>query len=373
MATNKHAIIRYQTLDKCFSNRYKLYDMEALVEACCQAIYDFTGIREGVKRRQIYDDITFMESDQGWSIELQKIKDGRKVYYRYLDTDFSINKSPLSEHEVQQLKETTFMLSRFKGLPHFEWIEELVSKLEDQFHLVGNSESVIGFEQNPYLTGLEHLSHLFNAIVNKQPLRITYQSFRGGKMEWNIHPYYIKQYNQRWFLLGCNDEYRTITNIPLDRIQSFEPVAIHYIESDIDFFASNYFLAYKVDTGKKTLVLENCDYSFCFMDKSIHTDFDEYFDDVIGVTIPKNKEVCEILLQFTEQRYSYIISKPLHWSQKIKDADQRIVSISVIPNKELISLILSFGDDVVVLSPNEIREELSKQITSLQQKYNVCR
>lgn len=335
MATNKHAIIRYQTLDKCFSNRYKLYDMEALVEACCQAIYDFTGIREGVKRRQIYDDITFMESDQGWSIELQKIKDGRKVYYRYLDTDFSINKSPLSEHEVQQLKETTFMLSRFKGLPHFEWIEELVSKLEDQFHLVGNSESVIGFEQNPYLTGLEHLSHLFNAIVNKQPLRITYQSFRGEKLEWNIHPYYIKQYNQRWFLLGCNNEYKTITNIPLDRIQSFEPVSIHYIESDIDF--------------------------------------DEYFDDVIGVTIPKNKEVCEILLQFTEQRYSYIISKPLHWSQKIKDVDQCIVSISVIPNKELISLILSFGDDVVVLSPNEIREELSKQITSLQQKYNMCR
>lgn len=38
----------------------------------------------------------------------------------------------------------------------------------------------------------------------------------------------------------------------------------------------NYFLAYKVDTGKKTLVLENCDYSFCFMDNSIHTAFDEY-------------------------------------------------------------------------------------------------
>lgn len=335
MATNKHAIIRYQALDKCFSNRYKLYDMEALVEACCQAIYEFTGIHDGVKRRQVYDDITFMESDQGWSIELEKIRDGRKVYYRYSDLNFSINNSPLSEYEIKQLKETTFMLNRFKGMPHFEWLEELTFKLEDRFHLAGNSESVIGFEQNQYLKGLEHISNLFNTIVNKQPIRVSYQSFKGEARTWNIHPYYIKQYNQRWFLFGCNDEYETITNIPLDRIQSFCPISIPYIESDIDF--------------------------------------DEYFDDVIGVTIPKGKEICEILLQFSEQRYSYITSKPLHWSQKIKDPQKCIVSISVIPNKELISLILSFGDDVVVLSPNKIREELSKQITSLQQKYNMCR
>lgn len=335
MATNKHAIIRYQALDKCFSNRYKLYDMEALIEACCLALYEFTGIIDGVKRRQVYDDITFMESDQGWSIELEKIKDGRKVYYRYSDPNFSINNSPLSEHEIKQLKETTFMLNRFKGMPHFEWIEELTSKLEDQFHLAGNNESVIGFEQNQYLKGIEHLSNLFNLIVNRQPIHIAYQSFKGEVLTWNIHPYYIKQYNQRWFLFGRSDEYKTITNIPLDRIQSFNLISIPYIESDIDF--------------------------------------DEYFDDVIGVTIPKGKDICEIVLKFSEQRYSYITSKPLHWSQKIKDAQQCIVSISVIPNKELISLLLSFGDDVVVLSPDDLRHEIIKQITALQQKYNMCR
>ena len=335
MATNKHAIIRYQALDKCFSNRYKLYDMEALVEACCQAIYEFTGIHDGVKRRQVYDDITFMESDQGWSIELEKIKDGRKVYYRYSDPSFSINDSPLSEHEIKQLKETTFMLNRFKGMPHFEWIEELTSKLEDRFHLAGNSESVIGFEQNPYLKGVEYLSELFNIIVNKQPIHLIYQSFKGEIITWDIHPYYIKQYNQRWFLFGRNNEYKTITNIPLDRIQTFSPISIPYIESDIDF--------------------------------------DEYFDNIIGVTIPKDKNVCEIMLQFSEQRYSYITSKPIHWSQKIKDANQRMISINVAPNNELISLLLSFGDDVEVLSPDEIRQEIIMQITALQQKYDMCR
>jgi predicted DNA-binding transcriptional regulator YafY len=79
------------------------------------------------------------------------------------------------------------------------------------------------------------------------------------------------------------------------------------------------------------------------------------------------------MLQFSEQRYSYITSKPIHWSQKIKDAQRCIVSISVIPNKELISLLLSFGDDVLVLSPDEIRQEIAMQIIALQQKYNLCR
>ena len=77
MATNKHASIRYQALDRCFSNFGRKYFIEDLIEACGEAIYDFAGIEDGVKRRQVYDDITFMESEQGWDIPLNKIRDGR--------------------------------------------------------------------------------------------------------------------------------------------------------------------------------------------------------------------------------------------------------------------------------------------------------
>lgn len=64
LATNKHAIIRYQTLDNCFRNPGRKYFLEDLMEECNKAIYDFTGNPDGIKRRQIYDDITFMESEQ---------------------------------------------------------------------------------------------------------------------------------------------------------------------------------------------------------------------------------------------------------------------------------------------------------------------
>ena len=122
MATNKHAMIRYQALDKCFSNFNRRFYIADLIMACNNAIYDLTGIEDGVKRRQVYLDIVFMESDQGWQIPLDRIKDKREVYYRYAERDFSINNKPLTDFELSQLKETILMLSRFKGIPQFDWM-----------------------------------------------------------------------------------------------------------------------------------------------------------------------------------------------------------------------------------------------------------
>ena len=334
MATNKHAIIRYQALDKCFSNWHKRYDIEALVAACNDAIYQFTGIEEGVKKRQVYDDINFMESPQGWNIPLEKYKDRRRTFYRYSEKGYSINNQPLTDAEINQLKEATFMLSRFKGMPSFEWIDEIISRLEDKFHLVGNADSVIGFEQNQYLKGLEYLSDIFNSIINKQCLRIVYRNFKGDENCWDIHPYYLKQYNTRWFLLGMNDGYRNMTNIPLDRIESIELSGVPYETTTIDF--------------------------------------EEYFDDVIGVTIPKDQEPVNIQLKFSEDRYPYITSKPIHWSQKMIDGERCIVEISVIPNKELFALLLSYGKDVEVLSPEYVRAQIKEVISDALNNYLIC-
>ena len=137
MATNKHAQIRYQALDRCFGNFQRRFYIEDLIKACNDAIYDYSGITDGVKRRQIYDDIVFMESDAGWSIPLERIRDGRRVFYRYEDKDFSINKRPITITEANQLKDTIIMLNRFQGLPGFEWIDEMIVRLNTQFNLVG--------------------------------------------------------------------------------------------------------------------------------------------------------------------------------------------------------------------------------------------
>ena len=104
MPTNKNAAIRYQALDKCFRDYRHRYYIDDLIDACEEALLYYNGSKtNGVSRRQIFEDIKFMESDTGWSIPLERKKDGKKVYYRYKYSDFSINQQPLTDEEAQQL------------------------------------------------------------------------------------------------------------------------------------------------------------------------------------------------------------------------------------------------------------------------------
>ena len=335
MPTNKNASIRYQALDKCFRDRRHRYYIDDLIEKCEEALYYYNGVG-GVSRRQVFEDIKFMESDTGWSIPLERKKDGKKVYYRYEDPDFSINEQPLTDEEAQQLRTVILTLSRFRGLPSNEWIEDVISNLEWRFNLKGKSENIIGFEQNTDLKGLHWLTPILDATSNHQPLKIAYRNYKNSEVEKTmiIHPWYVKQYNNRWFLFGLDDQKYYITNLALDRIQSLE------IAEDIPFVPNE------------------------------NIDFEVYFKDVIGVTIPKaDVEKIRIVLQFTKGQFPYITSKPLHPSQEILSDEDCKLAIEVRPTYELDQLILSFGPDVEVLEPTEYREYIKGKIVENLQKY----
>lgn len=322
MATNKHAMIRYQALDRCFSNRYHEYYIEDLIKACNDAIYDFDGSTEGVKRRTVFSDIVFMESPQGWNAEIRRNYVGKKCFYRYADPDFSINKKDLSEAELNTIDEALVMLNRFKGTEGFDWIDEFVANFEDKLGRKKQSVPVIGYEQNPYLESLSLLSPIFNYIVHKQVVKIEYEHFKKGMMTFIIHPYYFKQFNNRWFLLGVTDQWKdSLTNLALDRIRSVEPVNVPYHENT-------------------------------------KFDFTEYFEDVIGVSVPRDSQVVPVVLKFDNDRFPYITSKPLHPSQKVIDKDNCVIQIDVIPNRELEAEIMYYGEQVEVLSPEDLRETI---------------
>ena len=119
MPANKNAIIRYQILDMCFRNPGRRYYIEDLLNACNQALSEHNPGTTGIKRRQLFDDILFMESEKGWSIPLLRMSDGKQKYYRYEDMNFSINNSPINEMESEQIKAALLIISRFKGTPQF--------------------------------------------------------------------------------------------------------------------------------------------------------------------------------------------------------------------------------------------------------------
>lgn len=333
MATNKHAMIRYQALDKCFSNRFREFYIDDLIKACNDAIYEFDGSVEGVKRRTVFSDILFMESTQGWSAEIKRNYVGKRCYYRYADPDFSINKKDLSDAELDKIDEALVMLNRFKGAEGFDWIDEFVANFEDKLGRKKQAKPVIGYEQNPFLKGIEHLSPLFNYIVNHQVLRICYTGFNKGQKEYLVHPYFLKQYNNRWFLFGITEENReNLTNLALDRIDSIEPAHVDYIPNE-------------------------------------RFDFRFYFEDVVGVSVPREGEPLDIVLRFDERTYPYVENKPIHGSQTPVPDEPRTISLSVFDTYELESEILAFGEHVEILEPALFREKIAGRVRKMAELY----
>ncbi len=344
MATNKHAMIRYQALDACFANRYKRFFIEDLIEACNKALQEFYLSKEDtvndveyyVKRRTIFNDIAFMQSEEGWSAPIKRFYESHRCYYRYEDENFSINKRDFSQAELDTLDEALIMLNRLNGTAGFDWVSEFIANFEDKLGRKKNTTPVIGYEKNPFLTGIENLSVLYNYIVNKQVLKISYQHFTQGEMVHIMHPYYLKQYNNRWFLFGITEQNREVlTNLALDRIANIELADTPYIPNT----------------------------SF---------DFEEYFDDVVGVSVPRSGEPEKVVLKISEKQYPYIKTKPLHPSQVELDKDNRIIQLDVFLNWELESLILSYGDDIEVIEPISLRERIQKRVKNLLEIYNCA-
>ena len=329
MSTNKNALIRYKVLDKCFRNPGKRYFINDLILECEKVLLDIDSDSNGISRRQIFDDIAFMESKEGWEIELNKNRDGKRVYYRYTNTSFSINNMPLNEVEVNQLKDALVILSQFKGMPQFEWVNELVPKLQQGIASDEVSATIIEFDSNQYLKGIEHLGPLHNAIFYKKALNISYQPFENdAPFDVVIHPYFLKQYNNRWFLFGFNQENGKYDwNLALDRIVSIKETNIGY--------------------HKNTVI-----------------DWNEYFEDIIGVTKPSNAEIENVVLHFNSKTGNYIQTKPLHGSQKSKWLNDNTlqVTLQIIINYELERLILSYADSVVVIQPLSLAHVIKNRL-----------
>ena len=336
MATNKHAIIRYQTLDKCFRNPGRKYFIEDLINACNDALFQLSDSTEGIKRRQLFEDIRFMESEQGWNVPLDRIKEGKRVYYRYEDLNYSINSQPLNETEENQLKEALFTLSRFKGMPQFEWVEEITTRLDSGLGLSHVPKQIIEFEQNKYLKGLEFISTLYNAIVYQKAIQLSYKSFKSeDAVVYTFHPYYLKQYNNRWFVFGYSSEIDKISNFALDRV-------------------------IQIDDSNHTLYIPNTS-----------TDFETYFEDVVGVTVSEESIIEKIILEVENSLYPYIQSKPIHDSQKVIERSENWtkIQLELQINYELITMLFSFGSRLKVIQPNILKDEIMERAKSLLNNY----
>jgi len=313
-------LIRYRTLDKCFRAKDKPYTLDDLFVAINEA-YEEYGFDDDIKLRQLRYDIKFMKSEDGWGIELEKnLRDGKKGVYRYKDRKYSILNTPVHKMEQDYLKMAMFVLDRFKIQKGLEWVNELIPKIEQELMQVGQKKRSIQFDKNSYTKGLEHIDDLFEAIVDKMVLSITYEPFGQSSRNIELHPYLLKEYNNRWYIVGRSQKYE-VTTLALDRIVSIDYCKTKFIKNSIDV--------------------------------------EEYFEDVLGITRLKDAKVETILLRFSKERANYVLTKPIHDSQKGKKLNEDgtlDVSLQLIVNKELKQTLLAFGADVEVLKPCSLRD-----------------
>lgn len=376
MPSNKNAVIRYKILDELLSDSSRQYTREMLVQRVNEALdYDSHGYsfdldanyKPTVTKRTVEKDLRAME--EIFEVELVESSCefeylGRKKTVRYADQTRSIFSKPLSSDEKKLLLEVFNTLGQFSGLDNFEWINELKTKLSehDSFGISAvdgvdtEQRKVIDFSSNEYLKNKEYLAWFFTAISNKRVVRIKYRKFDSAEAKDIIlYPYMLKQFNGRWYLLGTPD---------LDPDLAYNP---------------NFIANFPLDRIEEKAYYDGIPYIDC------PVNLEDIYDEIYGMTYYWDKPVEHIILACKNSTYNYIKTKPIHPYQTPLDTsgqdeyhrrypeltDYFFLRFDLKLNRELESLIRSYGDDLIVIEPKELRDRICEKSESTLKIYKM--
>ena len=352
MPANKNAMTRYKILDELLSSRYHNYSLDDLTEEVSKRLSEMYPDTNGVVRRTIEKDIYYLEYEGPFMVDIErytapgynkeKQKSFTKQCLRYSNPAFSIFKKEMSDDEEYLLREALSMLGQFEGLPNLEALEGLRLGLG----VNRNDRKIISLAKNP-LENSNILGELFTAISQKQVIELHYHTFQesGNILSVNVHPYLLKEYNRRWYLFAAAESDEKFLCFALDRIDSIVPQpSHHYIEYE--------------------------------------GEIDERFEDIIGVTL-NDGPVLQIVFWVSDRSKDYVETKPLHESQrhikveleeKLKDdypilIGGKFFQIDCIENYELIRELSSFGKELVVLQPTEIKDKVATRVAEMNEIY----
>ncbi len=340
MPFNRNTIVRYKTIDRML-RKGRLHTLEELIEACCDAVYNTNGTYS-VSKRTIQNDIQEMRYSQALGYYAPIVVKERK-YYTYSDPDYTITDIALSDEDVYRLQEAVGMLKQMTSFQGMGDVEDVVNRLEDYVSSMRhNVQPVIFLESNDRLPGLQFITPLHDAIVRKQVLQISYQTFKArNPYVFLFSPYILKEYRNRWFVFGKRHDTkdRVVINLALDRIKNVDKP-----KEKTSFIAESRFVPV------------------------------EYFRDIVGVTRELDSPVEHVVFKVESMNVPYIITKPIHPTQQlVKRLDDRsaIFSIDVILNYELERELLGNGENITVLEPQSLVESLRKRIRQMTVLYET--
>ena len=260
--------------------------------------------------------------------------------YRYSDPDYSIDRIPLNNEELSSLSFAAKLLDQYRDVGIFSTFSGAVQKLSEKLMIRlsesgGDDKKVVAFETSTADGGGDWIDELLGHIRRKTVVHIGYYSFSSGRQSTHlIHPYFLKEYRNRWYLVGWHEAYSQIRTLALERIDAMEP---------------EYTTSYR-------------DHEF---------DASEYYKNAIGVSVNDSQPVLA-KIRIVAREWPYVESQPWHHTLKLEEKGDDFVtfSLKVIVNYEFKNLLLSFGSSIEVLEPSSLRETIADELRGATSKYD---
>lgn len=180
----------------------------------------------------------------------------------------------------------------------------------------------------------EYLSRVLNAISTASKVKFSYAGFSRTRLEENItfHPYFVKRYKQRWYMIGYKEKSKDIRTYALDRVKSLNIQNRHFEMPDITP--------------------------------------DDFFAHLIGITDSKG-EVKRVKIITSPTRAKYFRALPFHSTQQEEITDSySIFTYRLKLNYELVHELLSYGSSVKVLEPPELVSMVKAELQQTLNLYN---
>jgi len=258
-----------------------------------------------------------------------------KKYYSYSEKEFSLFGNPITQEDAQALCEIQIITNQINNYKASQQLNDILSKLKKRNYEIDFKENnLIVLEQNQNLYGLEFFDPIAEALIKKKILEIEYKDFQNIKTQTNfIIPLQLRQNKNRWLLIGMNYENLEPAFLGIDRMVNCSISELKY--------------------------------------KQFSFDVNNYFKDMIGISIPESETPVLIKFWCSTLQAKYLFSKPVHSTlTKIKASKNGIIAqICVKPNYELYQWILSMGENIKVLSPKIIQEKITKKLQTALSHY----
>lgn len=291
-------------------------------------------------------------SERQWREDVKKLKemgaplayDGRKRGWRYTEPfNFSDN-IPLTLEDIYNLRLAVSTLAQLNHIADFKDLPETVNKIRKSVGRWVDHEAqhkAIYFDPLPHYEGSRHLPFFMEAIEKEHQVQFDYLSFQAtAPKNYRFDPYFLRQHHQRWYVGGWSHDpsEQFIRTFPLERIEG-EPVLTG---SFIDFAQK------PKDFNPVT-----------------------YWQHVIGINRPAKGEVEAVILQFNRVQGKYFESQPFYQPYQIleKTEEKLVVQLDLMIEIELKRKIASYGDELLVLSPASLKEEMARFFQKAAQRY----